>query len=126
MSLSSCSHPSLSPSHILTPTALSLSLSLSLTWPRADLVVIEVDVISAGNRRVLSLLSALAALLLLHLPLLWGHNSTGSSPGPHWLQAEQQTHFYYYHHLMLASPGIQQVLTVPVNMVTISSFIPEL
>lgn len=72
----------LSPSHTLTPAALSVSLARVLTWPGADLVVIEVDVISAGDRRVLSLLSALAALLLLHLPLLWGHNSTGSPPGP--------------------------------------------
>lgn len=53
----------------------------ALTWPGADLVLIQVDVISTGDGRVLSFLSALAALLLLHLPLLWGHNSTGSPPG---------------------------------------------
>lgn len=42
------------------------------TWPGADLVVVEVDVVSTGNGRVLALLSTVAALLLLRLPLLWG------------------------------------------------------
>lgn len=69
------------PSFLDPPNANSPAVSL-LTYPRADLVVVEVDVISAGNRWVLSLLSALAGLLLLHLPLLWGHNNTGSPPEP--------------------------------------------
>lgn len=63
------------------------------TWPGADLVVVQVDVISTGDGRVLSLLSTVAALLLLRLPLFWGHNGNrvtswtwpggGASPTQH-------------------------------------------
>lgn len=66
----------------------------SLTWPRADLVVIQLDVVTGGDGRVLALLSALAALLLLHLPLLWGHKGTGSHPAvnPNRPEVELQVH----------------------------------
>lgn len=93
------SHPSSLISSPLCPV--SASLTRVLTWPGADLVVVQVDVISAGYRRVLSLLLALVALLLLHLPLLWGHKSTGSPPGLldlHRQQTSRPTHSDCYQH----------------------------
>ena len=48
----------------------------ALTWSGDALVVIEMDVVTAGDGGFLSLLLALAAVLLLRLPLLWGHNRT--------------------------------------------------
>lgn len=66
----------------------------SLTWTCADLVVIQLDVVPGGDGRVLALLSAFAALLLLHLPLLWGHKGTGSHPEVDSSRLELQA----YHH----------------------------
>lgn len=95
----------LEPDHFF-PLPLTPDKNRVLTCSGADLVVVQVDVVSAGDGQVLALLSALAALLLLRLPLLWEHNGTGSpwldrcrtttqldqntEPEPNWIQSDRQ------------------------------------